>query len=126
MVARWVDIVLVGWLAAVVIAVLDNTFGALLAVAIMVGFEIGCLLRWGHTPGKRLLGLTLVAQHDPRLPDWAAVLRPVVLFGTFLVPWAYWVPVWAVVLVVWMALAPQGRALPDLVVGTVVVDHAEV
>jgi uncharacterized RDD family membrane protein YckC len=120
-VARWVDVVAIGWLAVVILEVIDGTAGGVLALMVLIGFEIGCHLRWGRTPGKALLGLAVRTPTGSVLPRWAVVLRPLVLFASFAVPWAYWIPVWGTVLVVWMALSPSGRVLHDLAVGSVVV-----
>lgn len=121
-IARWIDIIAVGWLAVVLLEVIDGVTAAVLAVVVLVGYEAATSLRWGRSPGKALLGLRVRAVDGEPLGSWALALRPVVLFASFAVPWAWWIPVWTAVLVVWMTVDGRGRVLHDRVVGSVVID----
>jgi len=121
MMARWIDLVVIGWAAVLALELVDGTVGAVLAMIVLVGFEAGCTLRWGRTPGKAVAGLALATPQGEPLPPRAALLRPVVLLVTFAVPWAYWVPVWAAVLVAWITVVPQGRLLHDRACGSSVI-----
>ena len=119
-IARWIDIVAVGWLAVVLIELLDGTVGAVLAAVVLVAYEALTSLRWGRTPGKALLGINMTRLDGTPLGSGARVARPLVLFASFAVPWAYWIPVWMLVLVSWMTVDRRGRVLHDHVVGSVV------
>ena len=124
-IARWIDIIAVGWLAVVLIDGVGGAAGALLTAVVLVGYEALTSLRWGRTPGKALLSLTVTRPDSAPLGAGARVARPLVLFASFAVPWAYWIPVWTVVLVAWMMADRRGRVLHDRVVGSVVVRAGE-
>ncbi|MDH4170386.1 MAG: RDD family protein [Acidimicrobiia bacterium] len=119
-VARWLDLVLIGWLPIALLEAIDGTIGAVLAVLVLIGFEAGCHLRWGRTPGKAVLALWARRVDGAPLRPWAAVARPVVLFATFCMPWAYWIPLWATALTAWIVVAREGRGPHDLAVGSIV------
>ncbi len=85
-----------------------------------LGYWIGLELRWnGQTPGKRLLGLRVVAENGLRLEPTQVVLRNVLRLVDLL-PGMFGVG-GAVAL-----LHPEHRRLGDLVAGTIVIRERSV
>ncbi len=130
MVALAIDLLLLG-LALVTLALVlsagQSVFGdyadavyGLSSFVLGLGYWIGLELRWnGQTPGKRALGLRVVAENGLRLEPAQVILRNVLRFVD-LVPGCFGLG-GAVAL-----LHPEHRRLGDLVAGTIVIRERRV
>lgn len=78
--------------------------------------ETFCVSRFGATPGKKIVGIRVVATSGERPGPRRSLLRSVAVFGPYMVfPLLMFVPL------AWIAFEPHRRGLHDLLAGTVVV-----
>lgn len=82
---------------------------ALVQIAIMGAFIVGCQLGWHTTPGKWLLGISIRRRRDLELPEpWRYVLRYFAYIPS--------APIFFIV-----SFNKQRRTLHDMIAGTVVI-----
>lgn len=141
--ARFVDIVVAGWVLAIAAIEIDGrllggdvfaqqplsavtpdgTRLAVITAIVLVVLEIGPTAVWGRTPGKAMLGVRCVDVDTGRPPGVVrSVFRGLLLHAWVAIPAVGWAL--PIAIIATTLLAPSARGVHDRLAGTLVVDVA--